>query len=123
MTPAMRALWADAGVVVGVLVALVALRKPLIGAFRWVRRWFASFGVKERRAAELSANVARLMDDVRIIKQEVRYNGGSSVKDMLVQLRTDMHIERAARRMANGRATWEGRRTIDGRFECAHVSP
>lgn len=76
-----------------------------------------------KRRAEVAAGVESLLNDMKFVRAELQENGGGSVKDAVLAFRSELALERAARRAAWGQAAYEVQIHADGQLSVLHVTP
>ncbi len=121
------ATWQDAETVLAIIAACAGGLATTATAARWA--WLRAIKVREARRerdARSQAILTRLdtlAEGVGQIAHEVRDNGGSSLKDVVREIRSSLALEVSARRVTETRAIWERRVQHDGTIVPVYVSP
>lgn len=111
-----RVLFNDVVLVCTTIVAVWKLQPP-------IKRWWIAQRTRKEILDSLSSAISKIAEDVKIIRNEVQFNGGSSLKDVVRENGYRVGLEIASRRLTTEHATWEGRcRTPDSEAEPEFVS-
>lgn len=109
--------------IIAVAAAVAALWHPVKKVRLARRAKLNRINAYRARNDEMHQMVTTLADDMRIVKAEVRENGGSSLKDRVNSLHEKIGMVDAARRVGDHRAIWERRITKEGWEVTNHLSP